>query len=311
MPEAAPFHNNVAEGPEDVRAYWLQAADGVRLRAALWPNGDKGTIIVLNGRTECVEKYGRTARDFGAEGFAMASIDWRGQGLSDRLTKDRQLGYVGTMADYQLDVAALLDLVKAEALPQPYFLIGHSLGGGVGLRALMQGLPVRAAFFSAPMWGILFSPIMRPVAWVVSGLARATGLGALYAPSTSSETYILRNTFAENDLTHDADNYAYMQNQVQQYPALGLGGPSLRWLNEALLETRDMTRQSPPDVPALIGLGADESIVNPQAIRSYAQKWPKGKLLELPGAKHELLMETPAIREDLIAHISAFFQSKV
>ncbi|MCX8955682.1 alpha/beta hydrolase, partial [Ruegeria sp. NA] len=60
--DKAPIHPEVAEGPSDVRAYWVLASDKVRLRVAHWPTEKsfKGTVFLFQGRTENIEKYGRT-----------------------------------------------------------------------------------------------------------------------------------------------------------------------------------------------------------------------------------------------------------
>lgn len=108
--ERAPFDQVLAEGPENVRAYWVTASDGVRLRVAVWPTQTpRGTIVLFPGRTEYVEKYGRVAQDFTAAGYAVTAIDWRGQGRADRVFEDPRLGHVGEFQDYQKDVAAYGD----------------------------------------------------------------------------------------------------------------------------------------------------------------------------------------------------------
>ncbi|MEM9756932.1 MAG: alpha/beta hydrolase, partial [Pseudomonadota bacterium] len=100
----APLYEDVAEGPPGGAAYWLQAADGVRIRAAMWAEaGARGTILMFPGRTEYIEKYGRLAGDFRRAGYAMACIDWRGQGLADRAAAPRDLGHVGSFEEYQND----------------------------------------------------------------------------------------------------------------------------------------------------------------------------------------------------------------
>ena len=112
-----------------------------------------GTVLMLPGRTEHAEKYGTTAERLAAAGYASAALDWRGQGLADRLLPDRRKGHVGQFADYQRDLDAFAAAVR-ETLPGPFYLLAHSMGGCIGLRGLMRGLDVAAAAFSAPMWGL-------------------------------------------------------------------------------------------------------------------------------------------------------------
>jgi len=303
----APLHPT-ADGPPGGAAYWLRAADGVRLRVAVW-GGDagRGTVLLFPGRTECVEKYGRTATDLLALGFASMVIDWRGQGLADRLIADAALGHVADFADYQLDVAAMLAHARALNLPQPWYLLAHSMGGCIGLRALHLGLPVRRAAFSAPMWGIGIAAPMRPVAWAVSTLARATGLSALLAPGQSRDSFLLTGAFAGNTLTSDAEQWSYMKAQLVAVPALALGGPTLRWLNAALREMRSLQALPSPTMPTVTFLGTTEGIVDPAKVTERMARWPGAELVMLSGGRHEVLLESPAIRARILARLDAHF----
>ena len=85
--DTAPIHPDVAEGPSDVRAYWVLADDSVRLRVAHWPTekSSKGTVFLFQGRTENIEKYGRTVEYLHRAGYTAFAVDWRGQGLSDKV----------------------------------------------------------------------------------------------------------------------------------------------------------------------------------------------------------------------------------
>ncbi|MEL6587669.1 MAG: alpha/beta fold hydrolase, partial [Pseudomonadota bacterium] len=90
------------------------------------------------GRTEYVEKYSDAAAHLAAAGYASAAIDWRGQGLTTRPRHNKRIGHVEDFHDYQKDVQAMLAVCEAEELPRPYMLLGHSMGGLIGLRAVMD-----------------------------------------------------------------------------------------------------------------------------------------------------------------------------
>jgi lysophospholipase len=307
---AAPFHRTLAQGPVDAMARWIEAADGVRLRAVSWGrDARRGTVLLFDGRTEYAEKYGRVAADLRARGYASLAVDWRGQGLSDRLRAERSLGHVQRWEDYQLDVAALVAHGRALGLPEPWFLLSHSMGGAIGLRALAEGLPVRAAVFSAPMWGLQMTAALKPVAWSVSSVSRAFALSHLLTPGQEAASYILRCDFAGNTLTGDRETFEWLKGQVAAVPELALGGPSLHWLNEALREMRRLMAEPAPAVPALALLGSDEMIVDPARVRRRLQGWAGARLVTVPGARHEVLMETPAIRSRVMAEIGAHFAS--
>jgi len=309
MLSPAPLFTEIADGPEGGRAWWVTAPDGVRLRIGAWhPDDAIGTVLLFPGRTEYVEKYGRTARELAECGLATMVIDWRGQGLSDRLADDPMAGHVLHFRDYQKDVAAMVAAARELALPRPWHLLGHSMGGCIGLRAAMDGLAVASCLFSGPMWGIRMSGTLRPVAWSLSWSSRKLGLGHRIAPGTTAENYVLSEPFETNKLTGDRDMHDHMIAQIEAHPELGLGGPSLRWLHEALAETRVLARRPSPDLPCLTLLGEAEEIVDPVRIEERMQQWPGGRLEVIPEGRHEVLMEDAATRARLFAMICAFFR---
>lgn len=294
--DAAPFFAEVADAPEGAVAAWLETVDGLNIRAAYWRGGEQGTVLLFPGRTEYIEKYGPAAREFGRRGYSMATVDWRGQGIADRLLDERAPGHVGAFADYQLDLAALVDFLRAERLPEPWFLVAHSMGGCIGLRALVHDLPVRAVAFSGPMWGIRLPYAMRPIAWGITSIAPLLGQGHRFVPAASPITYVLDVAFKDNLLTRDPEMYDFMRRQMTQHPELAIGGPTLGWLRAALQEMRALSALPSPTLPCLTAMGGNERIVDPDAIRARMARWPGGVLEVLADAEHEVMMEVPATR---------------
>ena len=308
--EVAPLHEDIAKAPSGGAAHWLTTTDGLRIRVAHWrPAGARGTVLIFPGRTEYIEKYGHVAASFAAKGLASAVIDWRGQGLAQRLIDNPGVGHVLGFEDYQQDVAALVAHARALDLPQPWYLLAHSMGGCIGLRAVMEGLEVRAVSFSAPMWGVLISSAMRPLAWGLSSLSLRMGFDHRLSPGQTDEFFLLKTTFGENMLTNDEAMFEDMRAQLHAHPELGLGGPSLRWLNAALREMRDLHRRLSPDLPCLTWLGSREGIVDPDRIRSRMARWPKGRLREVEGGQHEMLMDTAEVRAMVMGEIAAHFDA--
>ncbi len=306
--DAAPLHNDVAFGPEGGAAHWLTCDDGVRIRIGVWqPQSPVGTVLIFPGRTEYVEKYGETAKAFVEAGYAAISIDWRGQGLADRLTEVPALGHVGVFSDYQRDVAAVLSAVETLSLPGPLFLVAHSMGGCIGLRALYEGLDAQAAVFTGPMWGIGLSVALRPVAWTLSSIARPLGFGKSFPLGVNGESYVATTDFAGNTLTTDRDQFDRLRLQLEREPGFALGGPSYHWLNEALRETRKLSQMPSPSVPALTFLGTNERIVDVARVRSRMANWPNGRLVLLQGGEHEILMERDDLRLRALSESLDFF----
>jgi lysophospholipase len=310
--QIAPFFDDIAHGPKGGAAHWVITSDQTQIRVAHWPlKAAKGTVLIFPGRTEYIEKYGLAAQQFQDAGYASVAIDWRGQGLADRLIDNPALGHVGAFADYQRDVNAALSHIKELGLPEPYYLMAHSMGGCIGLEALMQDLPVKAASFSAPMWGISFSPeILRPVSWVMTAVAGATGQAHRLPPTQVAENYIVKEPFAGNTLTHDPAMWDHLKQQMTAQPELALGGPTLHWLGSALREMRRHSGLPSPDVPTVAFCGDQEVVVDPRAIKDRMTRWANGTLHHIENAAHELTLESPPIRafvfQTMIAHFNAY-----
>ena len=306
--QSAPFYGDAAQGPADGRAYWLNAADGVRLRVALWnQSGAQGTVLVFPGRTEYAEKYGRAAADLAQRGYCSLAIDWRGQGLADRLLPDQMLGHVGRFADYQLDVLAMVEAAQALGLPGPYFLLTHSMGGCIGLRALHQGLGVQAAAFSAPMWGIEMPTAQRMAAWAIGWVATQLGQANRLAPGTQRSAYLASEPFENNTLTTDVEMFDCMRQQLAHAPGFALGGPTVHWVYAALGEMAALARLPAPPMPCITFLGTNERIVSSAAIHRQMGAWPGGQLVMLPKAEHEVMMEQPHLRRQVFDQTAALF----
>lgn len=305
----APLYDDVADGPEGGRAYWLTTSDNVRIRIGVWGGGDKGTVLLFPGRTEFIEKYGAAAKGFLERGFSTVAIDWRGQGLADRALDNRQIGHVDEFQDFQKDVDAVMAALPELGLSDNLSLFAHSMGGNIGLRALMNGLKVNAAAFSGPMWGIALDPFSRGLAWTLSSLIRKTSWETLLTPTTSDQSYVLINPFEGNLLTRDEAMYDGMKQQLISYPDLGLGGPSLAWINEALKECRDLSQMASPDVPSITFLGTNERIVDQNYVRDRMKRWPKGELHIIEGGEHEVVMDYPHVQAEVLDAAVALYEA--
>ena len=120
---SAPLFTDVHPGPDGGVAHWVTTSDGKRIRVGHWPLAKaKGTVLIFPGRTEYIEKYGVVATELSRRGLASVAVDWRGQGLADRLLADPLVGHVDAFPDYQKDVAAMMRAARALSLPRPYFL---------------------------------------------------------------------------------------------------------------------------------------------------------------------------------------------
>ncbi len=307
---SAPFLSDIAFGSPGGAAHWAQSSDGHRVRLGAWPRAEaKGTVLIFPGRTEFIEKYDICAAQLAERGFASMAIDWRGQGLADRLLDNPLIGHVAQFTDYQKDVDALVRAARTLEMPRPFFLIAHSMGGAIGLRATMEGLSVQATAFTGPMWGIKLAPHLRPVAWVLSHVMPFVGRGDGLPPGTKIEHHVLTDSFEGNLLTRDREQFDGMRKQLQAHPELALGGPSFVWLREALRETRHLASRSSPNLPCLTFVGTNERIVELSAIQTRMAAWPRGTLELVEDGEHEVLMDSAEVSGPIFDQIAALFLS--
>src|SRR5436190_8487323 len=126
--------------PEGASVGTVKTSDGAVLRFARWepPPGRKGTLCVFPGRTEFIEKYFEVVRDARARGFAVAVLDWRGQGLSERALPNARKGHVYDFSEYDRDLEAFVKEIVLPDCPAPYFALGHSMGAAVLIRSAHQ-----------------------------------------------------------------------------------------------------------------------------------------------------------------------------
>ncbi|WBU52500.1 alpha/beta fold hydrolase [Paracoccus sp. SCSIO 75233] len=295
----APFHQFAGSAETPAEAFWLRSDDDLRLRIALWrAENPTATVLLFPGRTEYVEKYAPVAARLTAEGLNVLAIDWRGQGMADRLQDDPRPGHITDFAEYQLDVLAMVEAAADLDLAEPWHLLAHSMGGAIGFAALLNGLPVQTATFSAPMFDINHAPMPRFVAIALAAIAGRLGRGGHAAIGTGGGgNYLLDETFRRNMLTNDAEAWARLLREAATWPELTLGGASYQWVAAALNECQRLADADAPDIPTLITLGSHERIVSAPAIRNRAASWPTARLLEIDGAQHEVLFEAPLQRE--------------
>ncbi|MFN9925763.1 MAG: alpha/beta hydrolase, partial [Phenylobacterium sp.] len=164
--------------PPDAQPSWITAADGLRLRAALFPATTaqpRGSVVLSGGRTEPIEKYFETIADFRSRGFTVLAHDWRGQGLSGRELPDSLKGHANGWRPFLDDYRQLLDTFE-DRLPKPWIAVGHSMGGCLTLLALVEGeVRVAGAVLCAPMLGLQTGKVHPLVARALTTFNQAIG----------------------------------------------------------------------------------------------------------------------------------------
>lgn len=306
----APLHTDIASLPEGGEARFLEASDGTRLRIATW-QGTRGTVLVMPGRTEYIEKYDQVITRLVTAGYAVAAIDWRGQGLSTRAVIGN-FGHVRRFSEFQQDVAVLLHAVQG--MPRPLSLIAHSMGGAIGLRALADGAlshaDVDKAVFCAPMWGLNLPTEKKLFGPFAVRFLEAFGRGQQIAPGGKASDFLRNTTLERNKLTTDKTRFDWMRSHLTSHPQLTLGPPTISWAAAAFDEMTALMDVAMPDTSTLVLLGSEEKVVSEGAIMTQVERLPNSTLLRVEGAKHEILQERSEIIEPVWSRITDFLSAQ-
>jgi len=281
--------------PHDGKAEWFRGAEGTPLRAAtFFPDGPaRGTVVLSPGRTEPLEKYFEVVEDLLARGFAVLLHDWRGQGLSARDLPDPLKGHARGYQPFLTDYRALLDAFEAR-LPKPWIAMGHSMGGCLTLLAIAKGeRRFSACVLSAPMLGLNTGRTPPWAAAVLSWTLARIGLASRYVSGARYDP--LAQTFEKDTLTHDRARYDRYMAQLRAEPRLAVGGMTWGWLDFAVSACAFLGRRGAVegiDIPVtIVAAELDDRVLNP-AQKAIADRMPRGRYVEVPGAFHEILIET-------------------
>jgi lysophospholipase len=297
--------------PRDAELMTVTTSDGIPLRAVRWkPTARKvlGTVCILQGRAEFIEKYFEVVTELRERGFAVVAFDWRGQGHSGRQVGNPRKGHVRSFSDYRLDLNAIRDQVLIPHMPEPHFALAHSMGGAIALQAARDGLlPFRRLVTTTPMIGLCIIKALRTAAATVR-ILHLLGFGKSFIPG-GGETSISRLPFKGNRLTGDPVRYARNAEAASAVGHGAVGAPTVAWLNSAF---RFMKRFADPRyalairLPTLIVAAGSDPVCATPVTERFAARLKAGRAIVIRGARHEILMERDEIRELFWADFDAF-----
>ncbi|WP_241622460.1 lysophospholipase L2 [Rosenbergiella australiborealis] len=288
--------------------------EGVTIRyVRLTSASHKKAILIVPGRSETYVKYPEVAWDLFNCGYDIFIIDHRGQGLSDRLLDDPQLGHVVQFSDYVDDLAQLCDIELSTSRYQQTFALAHSMGGAI-VTLLSQRQPDRftATALVAPMFGI----VLPMPEWVVERILNWTEarphLRETFAYGTRHWHAI---PFGINTLTHSRVRYQRNIRFYADQPELQIGGPTTHWVREAILAGRHIENIAPTLThPVLLLQASEDQVVDNQAqdrfclARNLAGFPCYGDHPQvMDGARHEILFEKDEIRAKALQKITDYF----
>ncbi|SMC71419.1 lysophospholipase [Desulfocicer vacuolatum DSM 3385] len=279
---------------------YFRAGDGQLMRygvAKIAHGNPKGCILLLNGRSEFMEKYQAVVEKLVERNFHVISLDWRGQGLSVRELENRDKGHIKSFQCYLDDLFFFYTTVVAP-LGLPVTVLAHSMGGHIALRFLAcRGTQIKKAVLVSPMVDIVTAPIPRPLAGILARQMVRWGMETCYVPGNTDYNRDAVK-FSGNPLTHDPRGFWQEHLCIEKNRDLVLGGVTWGWLKAAFdsidtLKVKGVAQQI--SAPVLLLSAAQDRVVSCRAQEKLCRNLSNGIFLSVPGARHEILNESESI----------------
>lgn len=307
--------------PEIIQPFWqarvteltFEGVDGVEIYAAyvIHPEA-KGSIVVSGGRTEAGVKFKELFYDLYQNGYSVFTADHRGQGLSGRLTEDKERGYVDTFDNYVVDFKKFYDETVVPNSQSKPFLLCHSMGSAIGaLYAMEHPDDFQKIVLGSPMFGVA-APIGPGVARVLINLLKwfNKGLSNLpwYFPGQGPFEFL---AFDKNNIVQSEIRYDIHLNVFKDYPNTRLGGVTLDWLEKALIAMEKIRNNAAQiTTPTLMIQAEGDTIIDNSTHRPACDAMPHCTFVSIPDARHELFMELDKYRTPTLEKALAFFAEK-
>lgn len=294
-------------------ARFFRTRDGVLLRWYLdlpssWKKGGP-LLLLLTGRAESLDKYDRVTAFFLAKGLAVFRMDWRGQGGSGRMLADPAKGHIDDFATYISDLKEILVHEISPLEPGKSIFCGHSMGGHLALRYLLEGGKMDAAILVSPMMSIHTGMIPEASAWsIIQLLVR---LGAAEKKIPGRGWLDKKPLFYGNRLTRDPEHFYRFRDFLAGHPFLKTEEPTWTWVYEAFRSMNKVWKDlqgTSIRIPVLVLSGGRDRVVKPHGHARLMRFLEKGTCRVLSEARHELLMEKQDVLREIWQAVENFFK---
>jgi len=297
--------------PPGARFGTWTAPDGRGLRRMDFPQKGRGkalgSLIFAGGRGDFIEKYLEAFAHWHGRGWNVTAFDWRGQGAS----QGEGVAFDGF--DVLVDDFAALIADWLGGAPGPHVAIGHSMGGHLLLRTIVERRPaLDAAVLVAPMILVNSAPIPS---WLAPDLADTMcRLGLRDTPMWKTPPALQRpGSQRQKLLTGSRERYEDEAWWWERQPGWNLGAPTWGWARAAYRSAAGAftsQRLGQVGLPLLL-LGTDrDRLVSAPEIRRVARQLPDAELEMYPAAGHELLREADPVRSAALARIDQFLEDR-
>jgi acylglycerol lipase len=254
---------------------------------------EKAIMVIAHGLGEHSGRYLNVINRMVPKGITIFALDFRGHGKSEG-----KRGHVLSFNEYLSDLHSMFGVALKEKKPDmKSFLLGHSLGGLIGINYAIRGQETFDGFIiSSPSLGLT---VKVPAAKAVLGKVMSSAWPGLS----------LNNELDASKISHDEKVVAAYKNDPLVHDRV-----TARWFTEFLtaMETA-ANRASEIKLPCLMQLAGDDHIVNAEASKAFFEKiFSQDKTLRVyEGLYHEIFNEREEKRKLALSDLENWIMSRI
>jgi acylglycerol lipase len=252
----------------------FQGAHAHQIYYQTWlPDGTpKAILLIVHGLGEHGGRYGNVVNRFVRQGYAVYALDHIGHGRSEGGREQ-----IDRFSDYTETLKRFVEMVKTWQPGRPLFLLGHSMGGLIAVRYLLDHQhEFRGAIISAPALkaGDGVSQATITIGKLLSKVAPSMGVLALDASLISRDPVVVTD-YEQDPLTFHGKTPARLAAEM------------LNSMSEVEGRMREIS------LPFIVLQGTDDQLVNPAGAEMlYEHAGSVDKTLKTyDGLYHEVLNE--------------------
>jgi lysophospholipase len=284
--------------PKNQKLFWV----------SLTSDRAKGTIIISPGRSESRISYFEFAAFFIKNHYNLAIIEHQGQGRSVRQVKSSDVGHVEKFEDYSEDFKQFVNEVKLHFRP-PFYLLASSMGAAIATDTPAVLNSFRRVAMLSPMFKINTKSLPPWLVRSILSLNLVFRDPTDYAPFTGP--FDPSSSFDSNTYSSSRARFEYNQELYDQNPLLRVGGPSIKWVQEALKVTEKLRPKVELIQPKVLVFQAeDENFVDNRTQDEFCQLMPNCQILKVPDSRHALHLESDKNIDFILQKTKYFFLPK-
>ncbi len=248
----------------------------------------RGTAFVCHGYYDHVGLFGHLIRYLLDQQLNVLTFDFPGHGLSSgpRATIASFDHYVQVLVDLQHYFERELGERAGELLPQPRHVFGQSMGGAIAMEYLLQYGHERFREI------VLFAPLIRPAAW---GINR-------WVYEVAKRTITERKRI----VTENTENPEFIA--LMRIDPLAPDILPVQWVTAMVEWMKSFEQRGKLPFKLHIAQGDADKTVDWRHNLKFFASHTDIDVLRIPGARHHLVNESDAIRDQLFRWIGGFIE---